>query len=465
MALSKMQRDELEDEALKAFGGRSDDLVHGLRIMRDGVQIAAVYWSDNIPGNDVEIALCDSRLKDSYDLRTVRRWIDREQRLSGRECNIHKHGSDWPIIGFAYADALTFLVRCRALRRGFLSRELLDELNSGSQASRVDLHEDLGIALAELRPTTKRAVIDLVKAAGADVAGWYINKDGTPAANPRSNPAYCYNWSFGGNGEPVVACLWHGELKIEDGKIVFKVNLRDQVSQLQAIAETSGEDPEIRNRARTQARRAGVLDEALAAAYANGVAVRVILNEGVRRPADMLGKESSKVELRELDDMPWHVLDYDAQSGQMRMARDGFVEHAQPGGVSDPAPAMPPASRFVDQHTIVSDDVQRRESTSFVYSRSRAVRDAALARAGGVCELCGKRGFVTRAGTVFLETHHVVPLNEDGVDSEQNVAALCPNHHREAHFGENAERIREQLQTMLAEIYAEADSTATLDAT
>lgn len=465
MALSKKQRDELEDEALKAFGGRSVNLGHGFRIMRDVGQVVAVYWSDNMPGNDVEIALCDSRLTDSYDLRIVRRWIDREQRLSGRECNIHKHGSDWPIIGFAYADALAFLGRCRSLRRGFLSRELLDVLNSGSQASRMDPHEDLGIALAALRPTSKKAVIDLLKAAGVDVSGWYNNKDGTPAANPRSNPAYCYNWSFGGNGEPVVACLWHGELKIEDGKIVFKVNLRDQASQLLAIAETSGEDPEIRNRARTQARRASVLDDALAAAYAKRVAVRVIVNEGLRRPADMLGKESSKVELRELDDMPWHVLDYDDQSGQLRMARDASVEHGQPDGAADQAPAISPAPRFVDQHTIVSDDVEKRETSSFVYSRSRAVRDAALARAGGVCELCGKRGFVTRAGTIFLETHHVVPLNENGADSEQNVAALCPNHHREAHFGENAARIREQLQTMLAEIYAETDSTATLDAT
>src|SRR5690349_8337454 len=112
MGLSKRQKNELEDVALRALGKRSTALVNGFRVMGDAGQVAAVYWSDNMPGNNVEIALCDVRLSDQYDLRIVRRWIEREQRLAGRECNVHKHGSDWPIIGFSYDGALAFLDRC-----------------------------------------------------------------------------------------------------------------------------------------------------------------------------------------------------------------------------------------------------------------------------------------------------------------------------------------------------------------
>jgi 5-methylcytosine-specific restriction protein A len=56
-------------------------------------------------------------------------------------------------------------------------------------------------------------------------------------------------------------------------------------------------------------------------------------------------------------------------------------------------------------------------------------------------------------GGVYLETHHVVPLSEKGVDHERNVVALCPNDHREAHHGERRNAIRTQLLAMLAEVY------------
>jgi HNH endonuclease len=48
---------------------------------------------------------------------------------------------------------------------------------------------------------------------------------------------------------------------------------------------------------------------------------------------------------------------------------------------------------------------------------------------------CGKPGFATPDGNMFLETHHMVPLGEDGTDAEDNIAAICPTHHREAHYG------------------------------
>jgi 5-methylcytosine-specific restriction protein A len=52
-------------------------------------------------------------------------------------------------------------------------------------------------------------------------------------------------------------------------------------------------------------------------------------------------------------------------------------------------------------------------------------------------------------GKVYLETHHVIPLAEDGPDTESNVATLCPNHHREAHHGEIRDKMKQQLLSRL----------------
>lgn len=59
-----------------------------------------------------------------------------------------------------------------------------------------------------------------------------------------------------------------------------------------------------------------------------------------------------------------------------------------------------------------------------------------LARANGICECCKKEApFYKKDGTPFLEVHHIKFLSEDGEDSIENAEALCPNCHREKHFG------------------------------
>lgn len=470
MALSKMRENELEDAALRALGKRPIALVNGFRVMGDAGQVAAIYWSDNMPGNDVEIALCDIRLSEQYDLRTIRRWINVEQNLSGRECNVHKHGSDWPIIGFSYDGALAFLKRCMQLRKGLLDGRLVSALKAAESDS-DDCLESLEVSLSGLRPTSKPAVMDLVKKAGVDVASWYITGEQEVVENPRSNPAFCYNWSFGGNGEPVVVCLWHNELKIDAGQIVYADNLREHAASLQKISNIHGEEQEVRNRAQTQARRALKLDAAIAGASKSNGIVRVIVNEGFQRAADRIGLESSEVEARMLDNLAWRVAEYDNVNGRLRLARNDIEAPSRrspdagavrSSGSAKPAPiVMAPVVRFEDQYSVVVADVEKIDSMGSVYSRSRAVRDAAMGRANGTCELCGRQGFLTRSGAIYLETHHVQPLSEGGADSEANVAALCPDDHRRAHYSAEAEEIRKFLQTTLANIYmADADRAA-----
>ncbi|MGI6393810.1 MAG: HNH endonuclease [bacterium] len=68
------------------------------------------------------------------------------------------------------------------------------------------------------------------------------------------------------------------------------------------------------------------------------------------------------------------------------------------------------------------------------YSRSMTVRDKALERAEGICDLCSKPApFENKDGNPYLESHHIVFRSQGGKDSLSNVLALCPNCHRKVH--------------------------------
>lgn len=75
--------------------------------------------------------------------------------------------------------------------------------------------------------------------------------------------------------------------------------------------------------------------------------------------------------------------------------------------------------------------------TTTIYKRNPNVIAYALLRANGHCERCGDAAPFFRAsdGSPYLEVHHQVPLSEGGEDTIENTLALCPNCHREAHFG------------------------------
>ena len=82
-----------------------------------------------------------------------------------------------------------------------------------------------------------------------------------------------------------------------------------------------------------------------------------------------------------------------------------------------------------------------------VVGRNPEVQRWILQCADGRCELCGKRApFDKPNGIPFLEVHHVYRLADGGADVPENAVALCPNCHREAHYGARAEEIRNELR-------------------
>jgi 5-methylcytosine-specific restriction endonuclease McrA len=80
---------------------------------------------------------------------------------------------------------------------------------------------------------------------------------------------------------------------------------------------------------------------------------------------------------------------------------------------------------------------KRTEVTTMVFDRNPDVVAEVLSRADGICEFCEQPApFIGRSkGTPYLEVHHKHCLADGGEDTVDNAVALCPNCHRESHFG------------------------------
>jgi len=266
-----------------------------------------------------------------------------------------------------------------------------------------------------IRPTRRQRVYDLVREAGVDVGGWADFAGGKSGAS--RNPRYCYEWAFAEPGKVVVLNLWHDLMKVKDGHVTQGFNLR----------KFAREEKKVPGRPPVVAARALRMDDDLQEAFANALPVRVIVCDGVRRDRTDPDSKPSSVKYRLLDPATWAVTAYDASTGRSVLTRG----------------ANPP--RFVDQFTVIERPVTRGRVSGTTFTRSAEVRREVLERARGHCEWCGQRGFGTSNGEVYLETHHVEPLSEGGADSTRNVAALCANHHSEAHHGANRDNMRKEL--------------------
>jgi len=92
------------------------------------------------------------------------------------------------------------------------------------------------------------------------------------------------------------------------------------------------------------------------------------------------------------------------------------------------------------------------------FIRSKEIVDYAKKRANGICEMCNQLApFSDEKNSPFLEVHHILKLADDGPDTPENVAAICPNCHKEAHFGKKKEEIKERLVRIIGTKEAEID--------
>ena len=97
-------------------------------------------------------------------------------------------------------------------------------------------------------------------------------------------------------------------------------------------------------------------------------------------------------------------------------------------------------------------DAPLAERLAHVRARSDTIRVYALKRANGACEGCGNPApFLTAGGRPYLEVHHLRRLSDGGPDHPEHVAALCPNCHRRAHYGQDSVDLAERLKAAVGQ--------------
>lgn len=118
----------------------------------------------------------------------------------------------------------------------------------------------------------------------------------------------------------------------------------------------------------------------------------------------------------------------------------GQLKHLHTNGLMDLA--NPPEG---------NDTPDRALSVGYTVRRDDKVRAYVIRRANGRCEYCDEEGFLMPNGQRYLEAHHIIALSNQGRDTVDNVIALCSQHHRQAHYGANAESLEVQFIDIVRE--------------
>jgi hypothetical protein len=283
------------------------------------------------------------------------------------------------------------------------------------------------MCLKDLKPTAKPTLYELVRASGVDVSVWE-----RPRGLPQTNPNYCFEWSFCEPGKTVVLTLWFRDLEEgADGSIRWTHGRALRPEEI-AVVNAMENAPRRGN----WQRRAAKFDNHVKMAWLGNLPIRAIVNEGDMGVIEARNERPARVRFRLLDDVPWYVTRYDEESGAT------IERGAKPKGFVDQWLPLEEEANDVPQRRLI----ERQE-----YQRSASVREQVLNRSSGFCEYCLQPGFMTVSGLAYLETHHIVPLADNGPDEISNVVALCANCHRKAHHaadrGERLARLRRLIES------------------
>jgi 5-methylcytosine-specific restriction protein A len=304
----------------------------------------------------------------------------------------------------------------------------------------------------DLRPNQLQLVKDVVAAAGLPTDAWGDRND-----NTHEN----MKWCFGEAGKPNVAMIWWTGL--DDSNKTGPVSFIDGTEKWAQEAEDKKQ--------KTAATKARHLHSLIMQSFTKGTAIRVALVEGTGFNTD-----KEKVKKRVLDDELWYPHHYDPVTRQIVVMRgvpqpDGFDPQVEVDcimkGLPLPLHGSLPAEPYVDPHIEPAEnqappsennaelaEPKTRTTQTTVYARDpEVVRRVKERAADGKCECCEKLGFPTARGGYYLEVHHVIPLNFERYDFEWNALAICPDEHKQAHFGINRGKLRDRMIGILGARY------------
>jgi len=302
-------------------------------------------------------------------------------------------------------------------------------------------------------------IIDCVQEAGIDVQAWsFRKKDGQPVALPQSNGGYCYEWSFRSVDRSILLlCVWFEEIDVDSQRrVCFAGNLRAYADKLIQQLE---KDPKNRNRTIKDPRinRAQHFSSTVHLAYMNSMSVRVVIVSGPVREPDDIDPGNDRAVGRYLDEEPWRVESFDDDTGAFILVR-GNDDQQNVVAVRDSAELVGNVTETSDMDVKVVADQFHAETRPAAYTyqgeqryRDPKVRALVLARSNGLCELTSVPGFQTANGSIYLETHHIVPLAEGGPDTIENVIALSADAHRKAHYAVDRDELRQQCLDVVAQ--------------
>lgn len=110
-------------------------------------------------------------------------------------------------------------------------------------------------------------------------------------------------------------------------------------------------------------------------------------------------------------------------------------------------------ARYVSEDKPIEAPIRKKTQVTKI-SRQNLVVQIAKVRAQYRCEVpdCKYNLFLGKDGHQYVEVHHIDGLGVGGMDVLENVAALCPSHHREVEYGRNGEAINRQLREVREKI-------------
>jgi len=103
-----------------------------------------------------------------------------------------------------------------------------------------------------------------------------------------------------------------------------------------------------------------------------------------------------------------------------------------------------------------SEAPSKTNTTTTQFVRDPKVKAWILKESKNRCECCGSDApFLSNGGMPYLEIHHLRRLADNGSDTVSNAIAVCPNCHRELHFGESSKTLVQSLYLKIKRLIQE----------